>query len=55
MPYRHMTPKQLCRHQLKQRQVHRLMYETCGQMIRDGLWTVEYAAFHYTEVTKSLG
>jgi hypothetical protein len=38
----------------KARKRHRKVYETAGQMIRDGLWSVEYAAFHYSEVTKYL-
>jgi hypothetical protein len=33
---------------------HRQLYETAGQMIRDGLWTQEYAAFHFSTVTRSL-
>jgi hypothetical protein len=30
------------------------LYETAGQMIRDGPWTQEYAAFHFSTVTRSL-
>jgi hypothetical protein len=33
---------------------HRAMYETAGAMIRAGLWTVEYAAFHFSTVSKTL-
>jgi hypothetical protein len=33
---------------------HRAMYETAGQTIRAGLWTQEYAAFHFSAVTASL-
>jgi hypothetical protein len=33
---------------------HRASYETAGAMIRAGMWTIEYAAFHFSTVTKTL-
>jgi hypothetical protein len=33
---------------------HRASYEIAGTMVRAGLWTVEYAAFHFSTVTSTL-
>jgi hypothetical protein len=38
----------------KATRLHRTTYETAGAMIRAGLWTIEYAAFHFSTVTASL-
>jgi len=38
----------------KATRLHRATYETAGAMIRAGLWTIEYAAFHFSTVTASL-
>lgn len=34
--------------------LHRSVYENAGAMIRSGMWTVEYAAFHFSTVTQTL-
>jgi hypothetical protein len=39
----------------KARKQHRATYETAGAMIRAGMWTVQYAAFHFSTVTQTLG
>jgi hypothetical protein len=38
----------------KARTLHRRVYETAGEMIRRGSWSVEYAAFHYSAVTETI-
>ncbi len=38
----------------KARTLHRRVYETAGEMIRQGSWSVEYAAFHYWHVTQTI-
>lgn len=30
------------------------IYERAGEMLRAGLWTPDYAAFHYAEVTATV-
>ena len=32
----------------------RQAYETAGEMIRNSAWTVEYAAYHWSEVMASV-
>jgi hypothetical protein len=39
---------------MKQKSLHRRVYETAGEMIRKGLWTVQYASFHYSAVTQRI-
>jgi hypothetical protein len=38
----------------KARTIHRTTYETAGAMIRAGVWTIKYAAFHFSMVTQTL-
>jgi hypothetical protein len=34
--------------------IARQAYETAGEMIRAGIWTVDYAAYHWSEVTATV-